>query len=125
MSHTRILCLTSSGVKIRLNFEVGAGENAVVSIALEARLQRCGFDPSPGCRLFAVFDGAAALEAALLALVVPRELLPAVVAASAPQRSFAWRWRRPASRSHKPSNSWIQSTAATEWWSNGQYGGVR
>jgi transposase-like protein len=62
------LGLTCTGEKMLLDFEVGSSENAVVSTALVARLQRRGFGPSPGCRLFAVLDGAVALESAVLAL---------------------------------------------------------
>lgn len=62
------LGLTCTGEKMVLDFEVGSSENAVVSTALVTRLQRRGFGPPPGCRLFAVLDGAAALESALLAL---------------------------------------------------------
>ena len=62
------LGLTCTGEKMVLDFEVGSSENAVVSTALTARLQRRGFGPLPGHRLFAVLDGAAALESALRAL---------------------------------------------------------
>lgn len=62
------LGLTCTGEKMLLDFEVGSSENAVVSTALVTRLQRRGFGPSPGGRLFAVLDGAAALESAVLAL---------------------------------------------------------
>ncbi len=62
------LGLTCTGEKMVLDFEVGSSENAVVSTALTARLQRRGFGPLPGYRLFAVLDGAVALESALRAL---------------------------------------------------------
>ncbi len=62
------LGLTCAGEKMVLDFEVGSSENAVVSTALVTRLQRRGFGPPSGSRLFAVLDGAAALEAAVLAL---------------------------------------------------------
>lgn len=62
------LGLTCTGEKRVLDFKVGSSENAAVSTALVARLQRRGFGPPPGCRLFAVLDGAAALESAVLAL---------------------------------------------------------
>jgi len=62
------LGLACTGEKMLLDFEVGSSENAVVCTALVARLQRRGFGPPPGCRLFAVLDGAAALESAVLAL---------------------------------------------------------
>jgi transposase-like protein len=51
-----------------MDFEVGSSENAVVSTALVTRLQRRGFKPLADCRLFAVLDGSAALESAVLAL---------------------------------------------------------
>jgi len=62
------LGLACTGEKMVLDFEVGSSENAVVSTALVARLQRRGFGPPPGGRLFAVLDGAAALESAVLAI---------------------------------------------------------
>jgi putative transposase len=62
------LGLLCTGEKVLLDFEVGASENTVVSTALVVRLQRRGFGPPPGSRLFAVLDGAAALQAAVLAL---------------------------------------------------------
>ena len=62
------LGLLCTGEKILLDFEVGASENTAVSTALVVRLQRRGFGPPPGSRLFAVLDGAAALQAAALAL---------------------------------------------------------
>ena len=62
------LGLACTGEKMLLDFEVGSSENAVVCTALVARLQRRGFGPPPSCRLFAVLDGAPALETALLAL---------------------------------------------------------
>ena len=60
------LGLTCTGEKVVLDFEVGNSENAVVCTALVARLQRRGFAPVAGCRLFAVLDGAAALQGAVL-----------------------------------------------------------
>ena len=42
------LGLTCTGEKMVLDFEVGSSENAVVSTALTARLQRRGFGPLPG-----------------------------------------------------------------------------
>ena len=62
------LGLLCTGEKVLLDFEVGASENTVVSTALVVRLQRRGFGPAPGRRLFAVLDGAAALQAAVLTL---------------------------------------------------------
>ena len=62
------LGLLSTGEKVLLDFEVGASENAAVSTALVARLQRRGFGPPTGSRLLAVLDGAAALQAAVLTL---------------------------------------------------------
>lgn len=62
------LGLTCTGEKMVLDFEVGSSENAVVSTALTARLQRRGFGPLPGYRLFAVLDGAEALKSAVLAI---------------------------------------------------------
>lgn len=62
------LGLTASGEKVVLDFEAGSSENAVVSTALVARLQRRGFGPPSGSRLFAVLDGAAALQSAVLAI---------------------------------------------------------
>jgi putative transposase len=62
------LGLTCAGKKMVLDFEVGASENAAVCTALVARLQRRGFGPPAGSRLFAVLDGAAALQTAVLTL---------------------------------------------------------
>lgn len=62
------LGLLCTGEKVLLDFEVGASENAVVCTALVARLQRRGFGPPAGSRLFAVLDGAAALQTAVLTL---------------------------------------------------------
>ena len=62
------LGLRGTGEKVLLDFEVGASENTVVSTALVARLQRRGFGPPTGSRLFAVLDGAAALQTAVLTL---------------------------------------------------------
>jgi putative transposase len=62
------LGLACTGEKVILDFEVGSSENAVVCTALTARLQRRGFGPPAGRRLFAVLDGAAALQSAVLAL---------------------------------------------------------
>jgi transposase-like protein len=62
------LGLTCTGEKVVLDFEVGNSENAVVCTALVARLQRRGFGAVAGCRLFAVLDGSAALQGAVLGL---------------------------------------------------------
>jgi len=62
------LGLTCTGEKMTLDFEVGNSENAVVCTALTARLQRRGFAPAPGCRLFAVLDGSDALRGAVLGI---------------------------------------------------------
>ena len=62
------LGLTCTGEKMTLDFEVGSSENAVVCTALTARLQRRGFAPAPGCRLFGVLDGSEALRGAVLGL---------------------------------------------------------
>jgi transposase-like protein len=62
------LGLTCAGEKVVLDFEVGNSENAVVCTALVARLQRRGFAPVAGCRLFAVLDGSAALQGAVLGI---------------------------------------------------------
>jgi transposase-like protein len=62
------LGLACTGEKVILDFEVGASENATVCTTLVARLQSRGFGPVDGNRLFAVLDGAAALEAAVLAV---------------------------------------------------------
>jgi transposase-like protein len=62
------LGLTCTGEKMTLDFEVGSSENAVVCTALTARLQRRGFAPEPGCRLFAVLDGSEALRGAVLGI---------------------------------------------------------
>jgi putative transposase len=62
------LGLTCTGEKVVLDFEVGNSENAVVCTALTARLQRRGFAPAPGCRLFAVLDGSEALRGAVLGI---------------------------------------------------------
>jgi len=62
------LGLTCTGEKVVLDFEVGSSENAVVCTALVSRLQRRGFAPAPGSRLFAVLDGAAALQGAVLGI---------------------------------------------------------
>ena len=76
------LGLLRTGEKVLLDFEVGASENAAVCTALVARWQQRGFGPPAGSRLFAVLDGAAALQTAVLALwptaliqrcVVPKE----------------------------------------------------
>ena len=62
------LGLTCTGEKMTLDFEVGSSENAVVCTALVARLQRRGFSPVPGSRLFAVLDGSVALQSAVLGI---------------------------------------------------------
>ena len=62
------LGLTCTGEKVVLDFEVGNSENAVVCTALVARLQRRGFGPVAGCRLFAVLDGSEALRGAVLGI---------------------------------------------------------
>ena len=62
------LGLLCTGEKVLLDFEVGASENAAVCTALVARLQQRGFGPPVGSRLFAVLDGAAALQTAVLTL---------------------------------------------------------
>lgn len=62
------LGLACSGEKVILDFEVGSSENATVCATLVGRLQSRGFGPVAGYRLFAVLDGAAALEAAVLAV---------------------------------------------------------
>lgn len=62
------LGLTCTGEKVILDFEVGASENLSVCTALVSRLQSRGFGPAPGYRLFAVLDGAAALESAVRAV---------------------------------------------------------
>lgn len=62
------LGLACSGDKVILDFEVGSSENATVCTTLVARLQSRGFGPVAGSRLFAVLDGAAALQTAVLAV---------------------------------------------------------
>lgn len=62
------LGLACTGEKVILDFEVGSSENATVCTTLVGRLQSRGFGPVAGYRLFAVLDGAAALEAAVLAV---------------------------------------------------------
>ena len=62
------LGLACTGEKVVLDLEVGGSENAVVCTALVARLQRRGFAPAPGSRLFAVLDGSVALQGALLGI---------------------------------------------------------
>jgi putative transposase len=62
------LGLACTGEKVILDFEVGASENAAVCTALVSRLQSRGFGPAAGYRLFAVLDGAAALESAVRAV---------------------------------------------------------
>lgn len=62
------LGLTCTGDKVILDFEVGSSENATVCTTLVARLQSRGFGPVAGYRLFAVLDGAPALEAAVRAV---------------------------------------------------------
>lgn len=61
------LGLTTTGEKLVLDFEVGASENAPVCKALVTRLQRRGFGPADGHRLFAVLDGSEALDVAVRA----------------------------------------------------------
>jgi transposase-like protein len=62
------LGLACTGEKVVLDFEVGSSENAVICTALVSRLQRRGFAPAPGSRLFAVLDGSAALQGAILGI---------------------------------------------------------
>jgi putative transposase len=61
------LGLTCDGQKVILDFEPGASENTAVAKALVARLQARGFAPIPGHRFFAVLDGSAPLQSAVLA----------------------------------------------------------
>lgn len=61
------LGLTRDGHKIILDFEPGASENTAVTKALIARLQTRGFGPVCGHRLYAVLDGSAPLQTAVLA----------------------------------------------------------
>ena len=61
------LGLTRDGHKMLLDFEPGASENTAVVKALVARLQARGFAPMAGHRLFAVLDGSAPLQTAVLA----------------------------------------------------------
>ena len=60
------LGITADGVKLLLDFELGASENVQTAKNLLERLVRRAFAPADGYNLLSVLDGAAALKTAVL-----------------------------------------------------------